>query len=465
MIGKEDTMELKDKLVVVVGLGRRTGVETVKFLDAAGAQVIVTDTKDQGELKEEIKALADCQVQFDLGGHSLNLILQSDLIIISPGVPVDIPLLVKARAEEIEIISEIELAYRYCKAPIVAITGTNGKTTTTTLIGQIFNATGRHTVVGGNIGRALIADVPQLEREDLVIAEISSFQLEAIKSFKPQISLFLNITPDHLDRHGSFDEYLKAKRRMAINQDQGDYAILNYDDPLVREFGEYTNANVVFFSQKTKLDLPGVYLEENKIVSNLSGKLEEIIDVDQIRIKGPHNLENALGAVAVGLLLKVDRKVLVQKLKEFSGVEHRIEDVAVIDGVRFINDSKGTNPIAAIKALETFEPPIILIAGGKDKNSDFDDFAQVAVKKVKAMVLLGETAEMIDSSLREFGYEAIHHVNTLENSVKVAKDLAAGEGIVLLSPACASWDMFNNYEERGELFKETVRALESSKEQ
>ncbi|WP_018247701.1 UDP-N-acetylmuramoyl-L-alanine--D-glutamate ligase [Orenia marismortui] len=453
-------MELEGKLVTVIGLGKRTGVETVKFLDKQGAKVIVSDTKSKLELEEEIKLLQNYKVKFDLGGHTVDLILESDLIIISPGVPIDIPILCQARDKGIEIISEIELAYKFCKAPIIAITGTNGKTTTTTLIGEIFKSTGRKTVVGGNIGRALIRDLPYLNEDATVIAEISSFQLEGIRDFRPKISLFLNITPDHLDRHGSFKEYIKAKRKLLMNQNKGDYIILNYDDPIVRGFADNTDAKVIFFSQQEKLE-SGIYLEADKIIADLRGVKEEIIDIKQLGIKGPHNLENALGAVAVSLLMNIEKEMLIKILKEFTGVEHRIEEVAVIEGVKYINDSKGTNPIAAIKAIETFEPPITLIAGGKDKGSDFSDLAEVIVDKVEAVVLLGETAESIKNSLTKLAYNNIYPVETIQEAVKVSSDLAAGEGIVLLSPACASWDMFNNYEERGEKFKEAVREIHS----
>ncbi|OCL28163.1 UDP-N-acetylmuramoylalanine--D-glutamate ligase [Orenia metallireducens] len=453
-------MELKDKLITVVGLGKRTGVETVKFLDKQGAKIIVTDTKKESQLKEEINALKGCEVNFDLGGHTLDLILKSDLIIISPGVPTDIPLLQEARKSGIKIISEVELAYHFCKAPIIAITGTNGKTTTTTLIGEIFKATGRKTVVGGNIGRALIQDVPKLEKEDVVIAEISSFQLEEIKDFRPDISLFLNITPDHLDRHGSFEVYIEAKRKLLMNQTKGDYIILNYDDPIVRDFADNSQGEVVFFSQQEEL-ADGVYLKDNQIVANLLEKEEEIIDIKEIGIKGPHNLENALGAIAASLLMGINKDILVNVLKDFSGVEHRIEEVATINGVRYINDSKGTNPVASTKAIETFDPPIVIIAGGKDKGSEFDDFAKVIKEKVKGAVLLGETAGKIEASLNKVGYDSIYHVKSIQESVKVATEVACGEGIVLLSPACASWDMFNNYEERGREFKEAVKKVDS----
>ncbi|WP_051412083.1 UDP-N-acetylmuramoyl-L-alanine--D-glutamate ligase [Halonatronum saccharophilum] len=448
-------MKLRDKLVTVVGLGKRTGVETVKFLAQKGAKIIVTDMKNKCDLQEELCALADIDLKLDLGGHSLELILKSDLIIISPGVPNNIPLLREAREKSIEIISEVELAYRFCKAPIIGITGTNGKTTTTTLIGEIFNSTDKKVVVGGNIGRPLIQDLPYLNQDGVVVAEVSSFQLEEIKDFRPKVSLVLNITPDHLDRHGSYEEYIKAKRRLLMNQESGDYTLLNYDDPIVREFANYTKGKVIFFSQREDVE-EGVYLKEDMVISNINNQVQELIKVEEIGIKGPHNLENTLAAIGVSLLMGIEKGDLIKTIKEFTGVEHRIEEVGQINGVRYINDSKGTNPVAAIKALETFNEPIILIAGGKDKKSDFSEFAQVVVDNVKDLILLGETVDIIKNEVEALGYNNIHIVDSIKGAVKVSSKLAKEGDIVLLSPACASWDMFDSYEQRGRIFKEVV---------
>ncbi|MCK8827139.1 UDP-N-acetylmuramoyl-L-alanine--D-glutamate ligase [Natroniella acetigena] len=452
-------MRLRDKLVTVVGLGKRTGVELVKFLDRKGAEIIVTDTKTKSELMVELSRLEGYEFKLDLGGHTEELILKSDLIVISPGVPHDIPILERARDKEIEIMSEIELAYHFCVASLVAITGTNGKTTTTTLLGEICAKLEQRVAIGGNIGRPLIKDLPDLKKDDLAIAEISSFQLEEIKDFKPDIGLILNITPDHLDRHGSFEEYAKAKRRLLINQTEKDYAVLNYDDQLVREFADYTAGKTIFFSQKVELDR-GVYIKNGEVIANLTGQQpEEIIATDEIRIKGPHNLENTLGAVAISLLLGIKKKIIVETLRQFGGVDHRIESVGIVDGVEYINDSKGTNPVAATKAVETFTQPLILIAGGKDKGSDFSKFAEVVAAQVKELILLGETASKIEQAVKRLDYQATHYVDSIEEAVNVANKLAVKGDIVLLSPACASWDMFNSYKERGEEFKGTVKKL------
>ncbi len=452
-------MDLKNKVVTVVGLGRRTGVETVKFLAQKGAEVIVTDVKLESELSFQLEELSDYKIKFDLGGHSKDLILKSDLIVVSPGVSLNISILQEAKRKDIRIISEIELAYKFNQAPIISITGTNGKTTTTTLVGKIFSQTSKRTIVGGNIGRPLIMDLPYLTKEDLVVAEISSFQLEAIEDFRPKVSLVLNLTPDHLNRHGTFKEYIRCKRRMLINQTEADYTVLNYDDRRVREFSNYTAGQVIFFSQKEVLG-EGIFIKDGWIISNLMGREEKIISVEEIGIKGPHNLENTLGAVVIALLLGVKREILVKVLREFKGVEHRIEDVVVRDGIRYINDSKGTNPVATIKALETFDSPIILIAGGMDKGSDFNSLVKRIVEKVKELILLGETADKIDKAVKDLGYDSTYYVESIEEAVSQAKRIAKTGDIVLLSPACASWDMFDSYEERGRLFKEAVMSDE-----
>ena len=449
---------LNNKLITVVGLSKRTGVEAVKFLLKKGAEVIATDVKSASELSEELEALSDYEVTYNLGGHDPQLILESELIVISPGVPIGISILEKARAQGIEVISEIELAYRFSKAPILAVTGTNGKTTTTTLLGEIFAKIKRTSVVGGNIGRALIKDLPQLESTGIAIAEVSSFQLEGVKKFSPYISLVLNITPDHLKRHGDFSTYQQMKRRLVAAQRKDDYAVLNYDDQLVREFSEHTKAEVIYFSRQEELER-GVFLQGDRIISTLENKKEEIIPIKDVAVEGPHNIENVLGALTSSLVAGVDKKVIKEVLEEFRGVEHRIEEVEIIDGVRYINDSKATNPVSAIKALKTFSKPIILIGGGMDKESDFAEWAQLINNKVKELILLGETAEKIKNEVEKLGYANIHQVANIKQAVDKAFELAKSGEVVLLSPGCASWDMFDSYKERGRLFREAVKEL------
>jgi len=452
-------MDLVDKKVVVIGLGKRTGVAAAKFLVDKGAKVVVSDVKSKEELQAELEELDNYEIDFDLGGHTERVIEDTDLIVISPGVPDQIPILKRVRELGIRIISEIELAYHFCKAPIIAITGTNGKTTTTTLTGEIFKEACSEVVVGGNIGRPLIQDVPNISSEGFVISEISSFQLENVENFRPKISLILNLTPDHLDRHGTFANYIAAKKRIFSNQKQSDYTVLNYDDQLTREFGNETKGEVVYFSQKEDIKDGGLYVEDGKIISTLTGNKEFIIEVDKIGIKGPHNLENALGATAIAILSGIDLEVIKQVLQEFDGVEHRIEEVAVVGGVKYINDSKGTNPVAAIKALETFDAPLILIAGGMDKNADFAEFANKIVNNVKELILLGETADQIEADVHSLDFTNVKKVDSIEEAVQVADTLGKEGDYVLLSPACASWDMFSSYKERGRKFKQAVYDL------
>ncbi len=451
-------MNLHNKLVTVVGLSKRTGVEVVKFLAHKGARIIATDTKNREQLSEEIVSLQEQEVTFDLGGHSPELILESDLLVISPGVPINIPLLEQAREKGIPVISEVELAYRFSQAPILAVTGTNGKTTTTTLLGEIFTAIDQEVIVGGNIGRALIQDLPYLNRRGIAVAEISSFQLEGIVNFKPHISLVLNLTSDHLKRHGDFATYKAAKRKLVSNQTASDYAVLNYDDQQVQNFRRATEAQVVYFSQEQELSR-GVFVQDEQIVSTLKGTIEPIISLEKLGIKGPHNVENALGAVAVALLMGVGKKLLAAKLEEFTGVEHRIEEIAEVKGIKYINDSKATNPVSAMKALQTFSQPIVLIGGGMDKGSDFYEWAKLIKEKVKALVLLGETTEKIATEVQQLGFDNIYRVGTIEEAVEKSAALATTGDVVLLSPACASWDMFASYKERGRLFSKAVQEL------
>ena len=451
-------MNLTDKLVTVVGLGMRTGVEVVKFLAEHEAEVIVTDTKTKTDLAEELAALKDYQFKANLGGHNLELILRSDLIVVSPGVPADIPLLKNAQAKGIEIIGEIELGYRFASAPVLGITGTNGKTTATTLLGEVAKTLDKTVTVGGNIGRALIKDLPNLAAEDLAIAEISSFQLEWVEQFRAKIALVLNLTPDHLNRHHDFQAYINAKKRLITNQDSGDYAVLNYDDQIVRDFASTTEAEVIFFSQKDQLT-GGVFVKDGWIINDLDNKQEKLIAVNDLGLVGPHNLENILGVVSCSLLLGVKKKQLITILKSFTGIEHRLEKFSTIDGVDYINDSKATNPAAAIKGLQSFSDSVILIAGGMDKSSNFAEFASEIPNRVKSLILLGETASEIEAEVEKLGYKQYIHVDSIETAAQQAFKLAERGDTVLLSPACASWDMFSSYKERGNLFKRAVNEL------
>jgi UDP-N-acetylmuramoylalanine--D-glutamate ligase len=373
-------------------------------------------------------------------------------------VPLTILPVVYAQTHQIPVIGELELAYRYCKAPFVAITGTNGKTTTTTLTGELLKQTGKEVLVGGNIGIPLIGSVENLQEQDVVVAEVSSFQLETTKTFCPHLALMLNLTPDHLDRHGDMAGYLAAKAKIFANQKESDYLILNYDDEALRGLAQQSNGRVIFFSQQHKLE-EGVYLDDGKVLLQLDGKQVVICATEEIAIKGKHNLENAMGAILLAYLSGVAPEAIRDVLMSFPGVEHRLEPVRTLHEVLYINDSKGTNPDSTIKALEAYARPIVVILGGKNKGSDFTQLAQLVKQRVKKAVVLGQAKSVIVEALERAGFHDYIETETFAEAVAAAADLAEAGDIVLLSPACASWDMFSSYEERGNLFKELVMAL------
>jgi UDP-N-acetylmuramoylalanine--D-glutamate ligase len=451
-------MDLKGKSVLVVGLAR-SGISAAKLLDRLGARVIVSDRKNEAEIPNIVKELKQSTgCSFFLGNDPDELIDRVDLIVISPGVPVDSPFVIKAKEKGKEVISEVELAYRFCKAPIIAITGTNGKTTTTALTGEILKAFGKTTHVVGNIGIPFTAMVPEIREDDTVVAEISSFQLETIVDFKPVISMILNITEDHLNRHKTMENYIAAKARVFENQDSSGYLILNGDDEILNRLELDTHAQVLYFSRKRILT-KGAWVENGAIVMNLGDGPVQICSTEEIFIPGAHNLENSLAAVLAAGILGVTPGIIAGVLKEFAGVEHRIEKVAVIDGVTFFNDSKGTNPDSSIKAIEAMTGPTVLIAGGMDKKSSFETFVDAFGDKIKALVLLGETADIIAQTAKDKGFTNIYYTKTIQEATEKSFELSSPGYNVLLSPACASWDMFRDYEERGKVFKEAVRAL------
>ncbi len=454
-------MDIKGKTVIVVGLAK-SGLSAAMLLKRLGASVIVSDTKKEEEVTEAIKELREAgEFQFSLGKNPDDLVEGADLIVVSPGVPTDSPFIIKALNSGIEVISEVELAYRYCKAPIIAITGTNGKTTTTALVGEILKASGRRTHVVGNIGVPFTALVEEMAEEDVTVAEVSSFQLETIANFKPKVSMVLNLSEDHLNRHKTMENYIAAKARIFENQDSNDYLILNGDDPLLSTMDEDTDAQVFYFSRK-KLLSRGAWVEDDQIVmdlGNLTGGKVGICRIDQVFIPGAHNLENSLAGVLAAGIMGVSPKVIATVLSEFPGVEHRIEKVTVIDGVTFFNDSKGTNPDSSIKAIQAMIGPTVLIAGGYNKDSSFDDFVDAFGNKIKALVLLGETADIIAKTAMDKGFTCIHRAKSIQEATEKAFALSRPGDNVLLSPACASWDMFRDFEERGRVFKEAVRAL------
>lgn len=450
-------MELENKRVLVVGAGK-SGLAAASFLAGKGAAVTLTDASQPEFPEGELERLVAAGVRLALGGYPEVKPDSFDLVVMSPGIPLTVEPAQLASKHGIALTGEMELAYRFCRAPLVAVTGTNGKTTTTALLGEIFQQSGKRTLIAGNIGIPLVKEVERYGPQDIIVAEVSSFQLETTTDFKPKVALILNITPDHLDRHGTMEGYINAKAKIFANQGAGDCTILNYDDPLTRSLADRTPARVIWFSRREVLQ-EGVYAAEGRIIANFGGAGEFICRQDEIGIPGAHNLENALAAIAAARAMGVAIPDLVHTLKTFQGVPHRLEPVAEINGVRYINDSKGTNPDASIKALEAYTEKIVLIAGGKNKGSNFDAFAEKVKEKVRVLVVLGQSAAAIAAAARSKGFEEILHANSFEEAVLLAHQAARPGEIVLLSPACASWDMFNSYEERGELFKKIVMSF------
>jgi UDP-N-acetylmuramoylalanine--D-glutamate ligase len=452
-------MELKDKRVLVVGLGK-SGVASALFLKAHGARVTVSDTKSGDELRNEIPALLDHGITVETGGHGERTFRGQDLIVVSPGVPVDAPLLVQARAMGEAVIGEIELAAQFLPGPIVAITGSNGKTTTTTLTGEILTAGGLPTLVGGNIGTPSISLTERAKPESVIVLEVSSFQLETIQTFRPKVAVVLNVTPDHLDRHRTFEAYVDAKARIFENQRGDDFAVLNEDDPTCVTMAARTRAQVFWFSRQKEVK-QGAWVREGKILFRDAGQQRDIMLVSEIPLKGAHNLENVLAAVCAGALMGCAPEKIRQAVRDFKAVEHRLEFVATIRGVDYYNDSKATNVDATIKALESFPANIHLILGGKDKGSDYSVLNDLLRQRVKRVYTIGAAAAKIESQIvsPKGGGAEVVHAETLENALRKANAVAQPGDVVLLAPACASFDQFKNYEQRGQVFKQIVRGL------
>ncbi|WP_366924817.1 UDP-N-acetylmuramoyl-L-alanine--D-glutamate ligase [Metallumcola ferriviriculae] len=448
-------MELKKSKVLVVGMAR-SGVAAATMLAREAAIVTICDIKQADALQEPINNLSRADIEIVTGGYP-PVEGNFDLVIASPGVPADVQPFIQAANVGIPVWSELELAALFIQGPIVAVTGTNGKTTTTALIGEMFIQAGVPTVVGGNIGTPLVGEVQKTTDKHVTVAEVSSFQLEWVEKFHPRVAVILNITPDHLDRHGTMENYIATKARIFKAQNLADYTVLNYDDPKVRKLAAEASGQVIFFSSKHTLKT-GVSVDNGFITIKQEEDLQ-VISVEEVGIKGAHNIDNALAAVAAGWALGLTAAQLKETLAAFPGVEHRLEFVREINQVRYINDSKGTNPDASIKALEAFPNPIILIAGGKNKGSDFSEFAQLIKARAKDVILLGEAADEIQHALSNIGFTRVHQVSDYQRAVPLAEELAEPGDIVLLSPACASWDMFGSYEERGKLFKELVNSL------
>jgi UDP-N-acetylmuramoylalanine--D-glutamate ligase len=452
---QKSKMDLHNKRVLVVGLGK-SGVASALFLKAKGAHVTVSDAKSEDQLSESIPVLLDAGIAVETGGHGERTFHGQDLIVVSPGVAVDAPPLVQARALGETVIGEIELAAQFFPGAIIAITGSNGKTTTTTLAGEIIAAGGYPTIVGGNIGTPAISLVEGATPDTIAVLEVSSFQLETIRTFRPKVALVLNITPDHLDRHRTFEAYVDAKARIFENQQESDFAVLNADDSTCVALAARTRAKVFWFSRNKEVN-QGACARNGQIIFGDTKTQTKIMPIPEIPLKGAHNLENVLAAICVGAVMGCKPEAMRKAVRDFRAVEHRLEYVATIGGVEYYNDSKATNVDATIKALEAFPANIHIILGGKDKGSDYSVLRHLLRERVKGVYTIGAAAEKIESQIE--GSAEIVRTETLDVAVQRIASTAEAGDIVLLAPACASFDQFQNYEERGRVFKHLVRAL------
>jgi len=447
-------MELKGKKVLVVGLGK-SGLAAALFLRRRGAQVTVSDVRSAEALANDIPALLDEGIMVETGGHGLLTFRRQDLIVVSPGVPLNTPELAQVKSFGLPVIGELELAARFLKGKTLAITGSNGKTTTTALVGEILEKAGVPTLVGGNIGVPVVALIDQSTDETWSVLEVSSFQLESTQRFHPSIAVILNITPDHLDRHGSFENYALAKERIFAAQDEHDFLVLNADNARAAQAAARSVAKVYFFSVEHSV-LQGAWVEDGFLVYRASKDqpVEKIMPVSGVPLKGAHNVENVLAAVCASRLAGVTAEQIRSGVESFRAVEHRLEYVATINGVEFYNDSKATNVDATAKAVAAFSSGIHLILGGKDKNSDYTQLAPLLRTRVHAIYTIGYAAAKIESELR--GVVSILSCETLDNAVSAAASAARPGEVVLLAPACSSFDQFENYEQRGKVFKQLV---------
>jgi UDP-N-acetylmuramoylalanine--D-glutamate ligase len=448
-------MDLRGKGVLVVGLAR-TGVATSTFCAARGARVTATDSRSESEVGEAIVKLKEMGVTVELGSHREKTFLEQDLIIPSPGVPADEPHLQAARAKGVPIWSEIELAYRFLKGRLIGITGSNGKTTTTSLVEHILKSAGMRTILAGNIGTPLIGCVDAMTDSTCTVVELSSFQLELIDTFRPNIGVFLNLTPDHLDRHHTMEAYGAAKARLFENQTADDAAVLNADDPATTPYAP-SLPRVYWFSRKKRV-AQGAYVSGQEIVFRQDGAEEVLLKLEDIPLAGSHNVENVLAASVAARLAGAPAKAIAKAVQSFGGVEHRLEFVSEIAGVRYYNDSKATNVDATLKALDAFPGRILVILGGKDKGSDYTVLQKPLREKAILALLIGAAAEKIEEQIS--GSVALERAETLERAVETASHAAGRGDVVLLAPACASFDQFQNYEHRGRVFKDLVRQLE-----
>ena len=446
-----------NKKVLVFGSGI-SGIGACQLLEAVGKEVVLYDgntSLNPEEMKRQIGEGTKAEIILgELSGEAMETL---DFVVMSPGVPTDLPIVNKMREMGLPIWGEVELAYTYGKGDVLAITGTNGKTTTTALLGEIMKNYKESVFVVGNIGNPYTTEALNMKEESVAVAEVSSFQLETIHAFRPRVSAILNITPDHLNRHHTMENYIQAKEDITKNQTEEDTCVLNYEDEVTRKFGENLKAKVLYFSSQRKLE-KGIYLEAGNIVY-CEEEPVVVCHVNELKLLGTHNYENVMAAVAMAAAYGVPMDIIRKTVKEFAGVAHRIEFVCEKNGVAYYNDSKGTNPDAAIKGIQAMNRPTLLIGGGYDKDSEYDEWIESFEGKVKYFVLLGQTREKIAKTARRLGFENIIMAESLEEAVATCAKLAEPGDAVLLSPACASWGMFKNYEERGDKFKSYVNAL------
>jgi UDP-N-acetylmuramoylalanine--D-glutamate ligase len=453
-------MQIVGRQFGVVGL-QRTGLATARALLQRGGRVLATDAAPMEKLPSDIGELETLGALVKVGEQAYAGLSDCEVIVISPGVPMDIPPLVEARERGAEIIGEVELAYRLCPAPIIAITGTKGKTTTTTLLGEMLKAAGKPVVVAGNIGNAFIGELDEVTPEHTVVLEVSSFQLESTVRFRPHIACLLNVGEDHLDRYASMDDYVAAKMKVFANQAEGDFAVLNGDQPqLVDALPKRKNAKLFFSALGRKV--AGAFGSGENLVFTLSAWRygeHAICSRSDIRLRGEHNVANVLAASLMAILADVPIQAIRDAIRNFKGVPHRLEIVDTIEGVTFVNDSQGTTPFATLRGLEAFDEPIVLIAGGRAKVDDFSALGEAIARRCKSLVVIGEAAHIIADAARRAGFAAIQFSRTMDDAVQTAFAEARPHGVVLLSPACASFDMFRSYEHRGEEFKRVVGEL------
>jgi UDP-N-acetylmuramoylalanine--D-glutamate ligase len=452
-------MEYRGKTVLIVGAAR-SGIAAARFLLSSGARVVLTDSKSKEALPDIAPLLEPAaypgELVLELGGHRSQSFSSCNFIVVSPGVPMVLPEFDISRKAGIPILAEVELAYRHLKGKLIGITGSNGKTTTTALVSELLKGAGLRGHAAGNIGTPLISFVADSTPDDIFAVELSSFQLEGIHQFRPAIGSILNLTPDHMDRYSGFEDYIGAKRRIFFNQSKTDFAVLNSDDPRTVALAAEVNSKPVLFSRVAELR-QGAFVHQGTVVYLDEAGLKELFPVSAIPLKGAHNLENVLAACAMAILAGAHPESLEKSVRDFKGVEHRIEWVSEIDGVPYYNDSKATNIDATIKSIESFPGNILLIAGGRDKAGDFTVLRSLVRERVKHLVLIGEAADKIRKAL--FGMAEMSEARSLQEAVSICRALARAGDVVLLAPACASFDMFQDYEHRGRVFKEAVRRL------